>query len=44
VLVEDGSASDSLSGWLILDDVPCSGRSLLERDQDDIDVSHWLSF
>jgi hypothetical protein len=44
VLVEDGSASDSLSGWLTLDDVPCSGRSLLELDQDEIEVSHSSSF
>jgi hypothetical protein len=44
VLVEDGSASDSLSGWLTLADVPYSGRSLLELDQDEIDVSHSPSF
>ena len=44
VLVEDGSASDSLSGWLTLDGVPCSRRSLLELDQDEIEVSHSPSF
>jgi hypothetical protein len=44
VLVEDGRASDSPSGWLTLDDVPGSRWSLLELDQDEIDVSHSPSF
>ena len=44
VLVQDGRVSDPLSGWLTLADVPYSGRSLLELDQDEIDVSRSPSF